>query len=158
MKRLVGSFLLLVCLVLFAANGWAGSSCAQTFKCFGTGDLCLLSMAWTAHTDGSFTATNVGATHLKALEGYMLFLMRTNPGTTAPQAAYDITLTDAHGDILGGMGANRSATATESVVPKIDGTNNLWGTAPWRTSLQLAITGNNVNSAVGVIEFWFLKE
>ena len=67
MKRLVGSFLLLVCLVLFAANGWAGSSCVQTFKCFGTGDLCLLSMAWTAHTDGSFTATNVGATHLKAL-------------------------------------------------------------------------------------------
>lgn len=157
MKRLLGVFLVLVVL-LWATGAMAASSCTQTLKCFGDGNLCVLTMAWTAHTDGSFTAVNVGATHLTTLAPYLLFLMRTDPGSTQPQALYDITLTDAHGDILGGMGANRSATVTESVVPKIDGINNLWGTAPWRTSLQLAITGNNVNGAVGVIEFWFVKE
>lgn len=156
MKIIVG-LALLFSLVL-SSGAFADSSCTQVLKCFADGDLCVLTATWKAHTTGAFTAVDVSAKHLAALEGYMLFLMRTDPGTTAPQAAYDITFTDAHGDILGGMGANRSATATESVVPKIDGTNNLWGTAPWRTSLQLAITGNNVNGATGVIEFWFTKE
>lgn len=157
MRRLVGLGLILLVL-LWATQAMAASSCTQALKCFGDGKLCVLTMTWTAHTDGSFTAVNVGATHLNTLAPYLLFLMRTDPGSPAPQALYDITLTDAHGDILGGMGANRSATATESVVPKIDGTNNLWGTVPWRTSLQLGITGNNVNGATGVIEFWFVKE
>ncbi len=36
-------------------------------------------------------------------------------GGTAPTAAYDITLKDEHGvDLLNGLGADRSATATES--------------------------------------------
>lgn len=157
MKRHV-MVVVLALVLLWAPVAGAVSSCTQTLKCFGDGKLCVLTMAWTAHKDGSFTAVNVGATHLTTLAPYLLFLMRTDPGGTAPTAAYDITLTDAHGDILGGMGANRSATVTESVVPKIDGTNNLWGTAPWRTSLQLAITGNSTNGATGVIEFWFVKE
>lgn len=157
MKRLLGVFLILWVL-LWSTGVMAASTCTQGLKCFGSGELCVLTMTWVAHTDGSFTAVNVSATHLATLENHMLFLMRTDPGTTAPTAAYDITLTDAHGDILGGMGANRSATLTESVVPKIDGTNNLWGTAPWRTSLQLGITGNSTNGGNGVIEFWFVKE
>lgn len=157
MKRLFGICLVLVVL-LWTTGAMAVGSCTQTLKCFGNGNVCVLTAAWTAHTDGNFTAVDVSATHLATLEGYLLFLMRTDPGSPAPTALYDITFTDAHGDILGGMGANRSATATESVVPKIDGTNNLWGTAPWRTSLQLAITGNSTNGATGIIEFWFVKE
>ena len=42
----------------------------------------------------------------------------TNPGSTAPTAAYDITLLDADGvDVAGGTLADRSATLSESVVP-----------------------------------------
>lgn len=41
----------------------------------------------------------------------------TDPGATAPTAAYDITILDEDGvDVLVGAGADRSATATEQVL------------------------------------------
>jgi len=160
MKRVL-AITLILCLA-FAQSCFAGGTISQALKCFGNGGLCRLTATCTGSAvDGNFTSATgaaVGTTHLSTLSGYALFLMRTNPGSTAPTASYDITLTDAHGDILGGSGANRSATATESVVPKIDGTNNLWGTAPWSTSLTVGITGNSATSASTVIEFWFVKE
>lgn len=48
------------------------------------------------------------------------------PGSPAPSDAYDVTLTDTAGiDVLGGQGANQSATVAAAVVPGVqlkDGT------------------------------------
>ena len=157
MKRHV-MVVVLALVLLWATWAIAANSVTQTLKCFGSGDLCRLTMSWTASSvDGNLTAVSVSSTHLATLEGKMLFLLRTDPGSTAPTDNYDITLTDARGDILGGMGANRDNSTTESVVPKIDGTNTLWGTEPWTTSLSFDVTGNSVNSATGVAEFWFVR-
>lgn len=48
-------------------------------------------------------------------DGVILFVVTVpDSGGTAPTALYDVTLTDSDGvDVLGGLGANRSATATE---------------------------------------------
>jgi len=46
----------------------------------------------------------------------------TNPGTTAPEDNYDITITDEDSlDILNGAGANRHTTTTQAVYPQATG-------------------------------------
>jgi hypothetical protein len=49
--------------------------------------------------------------------------MTTDPGSTAPSANYDVTLVDDDTgyDLLGGAGANRHASTTETVVPAVSG-------------------------------------
>lgn len=71
-------------------------------------------------------------------------------GGTAPTALYDATILDEHGfDVLGGNGANRSATVTEEVVP---------------TSLNRAIAGyltlgitNAGNAKGGLVHLYLSK-
>jgi len=158
MKKLLRGLVLGLLIMLAGTQAFAASSCTQALQCSGNGYLCTLTMTWVAHTDGTFTSVAVDSAKLGTLTGYFLYMVRSDPGTTAPTANWDFTLTDAHGDILGGMGANHSATATESFIPKIDATNLIYGAVPWRTSLTLAISGNSVNAATGVIEFFFVKE
>lgn len=96
--------------------------------------------------DGSFPNTV-----LPVFEGRLLHL-ETNPGATAPTALYDITVEDQNAvDVLQGVGANRSATASEraNIVysggidhPVVDGSD----------ALTLKIAGNAVNSAITVID------
>ena len=74
----------------------------------------------------------------------------TDPGTEAPTADYDITLTDADGvDVMGGELADRHTTATEQAVPKIGDT--VYGTRFVKGPLIFAITNNSVNDAAGEI-------
>ncbi len=105
-------------------------------------------------SDGSFPATVLG--YKRAIRGARLEAMETNPGTTAPTALYDVTLTDDGGyDLLGGAGANRSATVTERVIPVL-GTGT-YGTASVNGDTTVNITNNSVNSAGIVIDLWFSK-
>lgn len=99
--------------------------------------------------DGSFPATA-----LPAIEGRILALA-TNPGATAPQDNYDVTLPNQHGyDVLQGLGANRHTSTTQQVPILYSGT----GTHPAvdeSDTLTLTIAGNNVNSAITVIEICY---
>lgn len=100
-------------------------------------------------SDGSFPATA-----LPAIEGRILALV-TNPGATAPQDDYDVALTNQHGyDVLQGLGANRDTANTETAPILFTGT----GTHPCVAGsdvLTLAVTGNNVNSAITVVEIYY---
>lgn len=102
-------------------------------------------ITWTAHTDGTFTSYAIGNVY------GTLERMVTNPGSTAPQANYDITITDADGfDVLGGTGANRHETNTEEAAIA-------FGTYFQRTvagPLTLNISGNNVNGATGTVSLY----
>jgi hypothetical protein len=121
-----------------------------------------LIITWTAHTDGTFTSVstddyehepNTGITMTDMIKGLELHAAQANPGATAPQALHDITVTDAAGeDLFGGDLTNLSATATESAHTEAGGTDNgrlITG------ALTINISGNNVNSATGVLKLTF---
>ncbi len=105
-------------------------------------------------TDGTFPATALG--FKRQMRGARLEAMETNPGTTSPTANWDVTLVDDAGfDLLGGAGANRSATATERALPVVG--TGVVGTAPTNGDTTVTITGNSVNSAGIVIDLWFSR-
>ena len=119
------------------------SSCSQVWAHFPKQDIHTLEMSWIAHTDGSFTSVETS----ENIDGWVLEAI-TDPGATQPQASYDITLSDAYGDVMGSAMLNRSATVTERV-------KALSGTTPITPfvagKLTLAITANNVNGATGKV-------
>lgn len=117
-------------------------------------DMVIVQLAWTAAANGSVpdhVITDPGF----SLDGFSLLAMETIPGADAkaPQAAYDITLTNASGcDLLGGAGEDRSASAAEMVCP-LSGTTVI--VPPVDGALTFALANNNVNGAEGVARFYF---
>lgn len=99
--------------------------------------------------DGSFPATL-----LPAIEGRILALA-TNPGATAPQDNYDVTLVNQHGyDVLQSLGLNRHTTSTQQV-PILYSSTGTHPAVDETDTLTLTIAGNNVNSAITVIELYY---
>lgn len=138
--KILKTIILTALLMLMPAYAMAVESCAATLKGYGW-----LQYAWTAAADGSFTSTICTPAH--PINGWV-YRVQIDPGSTAPQALYDITLTDAQGeDVLAGQGSNLSATATASF-----DCNNF----PVYGALTLNISGNNVNSAVGAVNIYFV--
>lgn len=71
---------------------------------------------WTSTTTGNVILTTTD--YLAGRVGRFV----TNPGTTAPESNYDITITDEDSlDILNGAGANRHTSTTEVVYPQATG-------------------------------------
>lgn len=99
---------------------------------------------WIASTAGTLTTT-AGP----LIVGW-LAEAETNPGTPSPTDNYDVTLTNADGlDVLGGEGADRSATITQTVLPKI---GNGYGEKFVNSILSLNLTNNSVASAQGIFK------
>ena len=102
-------------------------------------------------SDGSFPDTT-----LKALGVFIdgtLLVAQTNPGSTAPDDNYDITLIDGDGiDRFGGKLLNRdSATSERAVIPG----------SPFVSisdDLTLSIDNNTVNSAVIVLTIYYTPQ
>jgi hypothetical protein len=142
--------LILVVLFLFLPIICFGaSSQTETHVTNLPGDVDVWTIAWTAHTDGSYT----NYTTLWNVDGYV-FMVVTDPGATAPTANYSITLLDSDGvDIMGGELANRHTSSTEQAVPKIDAA---YGTRFVKGPLTLTISDNIINGAVGevIIYIW----
>ncbi|MAE81620.1 MAG: hypothetical protein CMB80_02705 [Flammeovirgaceae bacterium] len=100
--------------------------------------------------DGSFPATAMTT----KIEGFLL-TVETNPsGVTAPQANYDIVLTNANSvDVLQSLCVNRHTANTE-VATIVVGTY-FHPAVSLDDTLTLAVTGNNVNSAITVITMYY---
>ena len=80
--------------------------------------------------------------------------LATNPGATAPQANYDITLPDGDAvDILQGVGANRHTSNSERASVVYSGTE-VHPEVSKTDTLTLTLTGNNVNSAISVVKIY----
>lgn len=105
-------------------------------------------------------ATNAGAAvipdyvltaaDLEFIRGWNLFMAVTDPGSTAPTANYDITITDQYGvDVMGGQLENRSDTESEQVVPKIGGVYG--GRTMDGGAVTVAWANNAVNDATGTL-------
>jgi len=119
----------------------------------------ILTFAWTGDAaNGTVPSTATSDDITKDITGWFLYAVETNPGAVAPTAAYDVVINDAEGfDIAGGQAANRSATATERVLPKLDATSGLLGAALIYGALTLVITNQNVNSATGTVKLILSK-
>ncbi len=125
------------------------SQCTETH--YPVGNIRKLVFDCTADSgDGSFDDYTVTT----KFEGRLLDL-ETNPGGTAPDDNYDITLEDGGGhDVLEGVGANRHTTTTQKVAIVYSGT----GTHPTvdeSDTLTLKIANNSVNSATTSIAIYY---
>lgn len=134
MKKLF--YLILATLILaspcFAAEGavWSG------VQSFGDG-IRVVEIDFTLDTDGS--TFEMDASMAAALKGWTLYYLEIDPGATAPQALYDLVLNNTYGiDVLGGNGANLSATASSSK-------DLIW---PIVDQLSFVFSNNNVSDAL----------
>jgi len=137
---------------------------ANVNVCTIVGDSSVIVEAWSSPSKGvaliTYTITgesNGGNIHPDEtdsdIDGYV-FMALSNPGSTAPTAAWDYTFVDEDAsDILGGEGADRSASNTEPVVPKVDAAYPDRGRYVDGTGV-LTITNNSVNSATIVIKIY----
>lgn len=147
MRRFAALLIALV-LVALAVPVRAAGTCTQTHATIGNVRKVLVSCTADA-ADGSFPTTV-----LPAIEGRIISLA-TNPGATAPQANYDITLPDQHGhDVLQALGMNRHTSNTEKVAIFYTSTSS-HPTVDESDTLTLTIAANNVNSAITVIEITY---
>ena len=88
---------------------------------------------------------------LQELHG-SLEMVVTNPGTPAPTALYDVAIADADGaDVLGLEGADRSATLSEQITPKI---GSAYGGRRVDSTLTVSVANNAVVSATGTITLY----
>ncbi len=139
MKILKALFVLLL-VILIPASAMAVEGCTAALKSWGW-----LQLSWTAAAAGTFTSTICSPAY--PIDGWVTHV-QVDPGGTAPQALYDITLTDSFGeDISDGGLADLSATVTNTIDI---------GARPVYGPLTLNISGNNVNSANGVVNIYFV--
>ena len=113
------------------------------------GPVCCLTLAVTAHTDGTVTAYPL----TKKFSGRLLAL-ETDPGATAPTDNYDITITDANGlDVLQGVGANRHTSTTQMAAIVFSGTS-VHPPVSMGDTLTLNVANNSVNGATFTIKLY----
>lgn len=87
------------------------------------------------------TVLNSAGIDIPSSDGMTIVSMVTDPGSPAPTTLYDIVITDARGyDLLGGTGANRSATVTENAAPTAP--------VPINGAITFSLSNNSVASAV----------
>ena len=102
--------------------------------------------------DGSITAFSMIPKDYK-VRGFYLYSVTTDPGT-APTAGYDITLVVDGEDIAGGLLADRSASATETVLiaPTTKGYPIMGDSA-----MAVTFANETASPSVIVITFKFVK-
>lgn len=114
------------------------------------GEIGVVILTATCHTDGTFTSTAIET----EISGELLQI-ETNPGSPAPTSNYDITITDEEGlDVLQGVGANRHTTTTELANIVFSGTN-VHPVVHRSDTLTLVIAGQSVSGAVIVIKLYY---
>ena len=105
-------------------------------------------------SDGSYPATALSNIPHGEIGGRLLQIA-TDPGSTAPQANYDITVTEAGGaDLLLGVGANRHTSSSEVAIIESNGASAVYAGTD---TLTLNITNNNVNSAGITIKIYYTE-
>ena len=105
-------------------------------------------------SDGSYPATALTGVPNNGKRGRLLQIA-TDPGATAPQANYDIALTEGGGaDLLLGVGANRHTSNSEVAIIESNGAHPVYAGTD---TLTLALSNNNVNSALVTIELYFTE-
>jgi hypothetical protein len=152
-KRLVWT--IVAALLFWVAQGRAAGTVVQQYAAVGQ-EMLVVSLSWTGSaSDGTVPSTALNAQVMTRVKGMYIYMIETDPGATAPTASYDIVINDANGrDVLGGAGADRSATATEAAGATL---SSAIVPVPIDTALTFVLSNNSVHSAVGVVKLYFIK-
>jgi hypothetical protein len=130
-------------LLSFVGSSYAAGTCTVTYPSTYSTSIQKVLVSCTAD---SSAATYPNATVI-AKRGW-IFLAETNPGSTAPTAAYDIVVNNTNdADVMSGALGDRSASATERAVPAKSG----WVDGG---ALTVVTSNNSVNSATFTLTLW----
>jgi len=145
MKKILLSIILLI---FITTSAWGAGSCVLTSTDSPKPDR--KDFILTCTGDGTIAAFTLTPAEW-GLKGWYLYSVTTNPGTSAPTAAYDITLVVNGEDVAGGLLADRSATATETVIicPATKG----WHIAGDAMAVTFANNIANPSTIVAVLRF-----
>ena len=121
MMKKVLAVITILTLLLLPGMALAVESVTQTYARVGQNtNLATLTFDIVTAADGSLTATATNTANTAAIAGWYVYMVVTNPGGTAPQDDYDITIVDSDGvDIMGGALSNRDTANTEQALPYI---------------------------------------
>lgn len=145
-------YFILVFLLFLSPVSIMAAAPAHTYTTYkfldGNRHMYMIEISWQADdTDASIANFTIPTSTLEQYKGTFIYRVITDPGTTAPTAAYDIVINDIYGaDIMSGSLADRSATATEFVEVTIPVYGQLTG----------VFTNNSVNSATGKVILIFV--
>lgn len=156
MKRLLLIAPVIAALIV-PSIGWSAGSCTQSLASTANTNVKVVTFTCTGDSsDGTIPSTDTSAAITTAISGFYLTEVRTNPGTTAPTALYDVVINDTDGiDLMGGTLVDRSATVSQAAIPApISG---IYGARPIDGALTLVITNNSVNSAGIVLKLFLTK-
>lgn len=147
MKKLFFVIAMLLCIPISSHAASSASDSVLVDK----DNLRVIRVLWTAHTDGTFTNYEITNAPLGAI-----WMVATDPGSTAPTDNYDIDLLDSTGvDIMGAELDDRDTANTEQAMPLIGSSS---GVRPVNGKLTLAISNNSVNSATGTIYIYIYQQ
>jgi hypothetical protein len=138
-----------------AAGSWSSTVAKKDIR-----NANLRTVTWSftaADDDGTVPDLTVAAADLAFMEGWFLYLVEVNPGSTGPSDdAWDIAVTDANGyDITGGQLVNLDSSDTEMKFLKVGAA---YAFIPLDgTALTISIAQNSVNSATASIKFYLAK-
>jgi hypothetical protein len=130
-------------------------SCTHSVQSIpGCEKLFVLEIDWQAAGDGSFTEQVVE----DRIDGRII-CVDTNPGATAPQANYNISLKNDDGiDVFEGYLDNRHTSNSERAYILVGVTEKVPFFPPVWGCLTLDILNNNVADALGRIRIYFLRD
>lgn len=160
MKRLFTAILILASFIFLSGQVYAAGSVTQAINNYPNANMKVLTFTWTGSAaDGTVPSTPTNAAITTEIAGWYVYAIETNPGgDTAPTTLYDVVINDAEGlDIAGGMLADRSATATEKITPRLDSTYSIFGGVLVDGALTLVITNQAVHSATGTVKLFLSK-
>ncbi len=137
-------FMVIVLLFLFCSQAIAAGTVTEGKSTFLDGKMVLLKFHCVGDSsNGTFPATSSAI----ATGGYITRVI-VDPGSTAPTALYDITVTDETGaDVMVGLLTNLSASVTKEVEPYYSDLA-IYGDKPFAVGLTLTISNNSVASAI----------
>jgi hypothetical protein len=119
--------------------------------------LSILTIEWTADTDGTIPETSFPTTVTDKIDGFYANLAITIPSQISPPTdQYDIEILDENNiDIYQERLKNRSNTTPEQTLPQI--LTNVLGPRLVSGPLVFKLTNNLVNSASGTLKIYFIK-
>lgn len=159
MKKILSIAIFALIILAIPVMAMAAGNVTQSLKIIPNSDKAILTFSFIGDSGGgTLPATPTSATITEKIQGMYIIQVVTNPGLVAPTTLWDVTITDDDGlDLMGGTMADRSETATQRAIPKIDTTNGIFGGAIIPGTITLNITGNSVNSATGTVILYLSK-
>lgn len=121
-----------------------------------SGNIGAVTITWTADASAATVPSTDLSAYMGAFNGWFLFKMDADVGTTAPTNLYDVTISNSIGDITGGALTDLLEAGNQvNIMPLSDDDYEIM--VPVSSALTFALTNNSVNSATGTIKLYFVR-